>query len=189
MEDQGEHGVCASYFERPLWTTLPAIATIYADHVRAGTATFELDRSGRRRDAAADGTTSSLAACPIWSPCATSQIVGYAYAGPYRPRPAYRFTVEDSIYVRADCAGQGIGRALLDALIVACERADARQMIAVIGDSANASSIRLHAAAGFAHAGLLSTVGLEVRSLARRRADAARARSGRFPAGSVGEGS
>ncbi len=137
---------------------IPAIATLYADHVRAGTASFELDapdehEMGRRwHDVVARGL-------PYLVAVRDGRTVGYAYAGPHRPRPAYRFTVEDSIYVRADCAGQGIGRTLLDALIVACERVDARQMIAVIGDSANASSIRLHAAAGFTHAGLLSTVG------------------------------
>lgn len=86
-------------------------------------------------------------------------IVGYAYAGPYRLRPAYRFTVEDSIYVRAGREGQGIGRLLLDALIRACENTGARQMIAVIGDAANVSSVRLHEAAGFARAGLLTSVG------------------------------
>jgi L-amino acid N-acyltransferase YncA len=137
---------------------MPAVAALYADHVRAGTASFELDppdeheMSRRWHDVVAHGL-------PYLVAVRDGQTVGYAYAGPYRPRPAYRFTVEDSIYVRADWAGQGIGRALLDALIVACERADARQMIAVIGDSANASSIRLHAAAGFTHAGLLSSVG------------------------------
>jgi L-amino acid N-acyltransferase YncA len=137
---------------------IPAVAALYADHVRAGTASFELDppdeheMSRRWHDVVAHGL-------PYLVAVRDGQTVGYAYAGPYRPRPAYRFTVEDSIYVRADWAGQGIGRALLDALIVACERADARQMIAVIGDSANASSIRLHAAAGFTHAGLLSSVG------------------------------
>ena len=87
------------------------------------------------------------------------EVVGYAYAAPYRPRPAYRFTVEDSIYVRTDCAGMGIGRTLLGVLIDSCESAGARQMIAVIGDGANAASIRLHAAAGFTHAGTLATVG------------------------------
>lgn len=137
---------------------LPVITTLYADHVRAGTASFELDApdeeemTRRWKDIVACGL-------PYLVAVRGDLTVGYAYAGPYRPRPAYRFTVEDSIYVRADCAGQGIGRMLLDALIVACEHADMRQMIAVIGDSENAPSIRLHAAAGFTHTGLLSSVG------------------------------
>jgi L-amino acid N-acyltransferase YncA len=137
---------------------LPVITALYAGHVRAGTASFELDppdeaeMTRRWNDIVARGL-------PYLVAVRGDQTVGYAYAGPYRPRPAYRFTVEDSIYVRADCAGQGIGRMLLDALIAACKRTDMRQMIAVIGDSANAPSIRLHAAAGFVHAGLLSSVG------------------------------
>jgi L-amino acid N-acyltransferase YncA len=137
---------------------LPVITALYAGHVRAGTASFELDppdeaeMSRRWNDIVARGL-------PYLAAVRGDQTVGYAYAGPYRPRPAYRFTVEDSIYVRADCAGHGIGRMLLDALIASCKRANMRQMIAVIGDSANAPSIRLHAAAGFVHAGLLSSVG------------------------------
>jgi L-amino acid N-acyltransferase YncA len=137
---------------------MPVITALYADHVRAGSASFELDPpdeaelTRRWSDVVAHGL-------PYLVAVRDEHVVGYAYAGPYRPRPAYRFTVEDSIYIRPDCGGQGIGRMLLDAVIVACERVDLRQMIAVIGDSANAPSIRLHAAAGFTHAGLLSSVG------------------------------
>jgi L-amino acid N-acyltransferase YncA len=137
---------------------LPVITALYADHVRAGTASFELDppdeaeMTRRWNDVVVRGL-------PYLVAVRGDQTVGYAYAAPYRPRPAYRFTVEDSIYVRADCAGEGIGSNLLDALIAACERIDMRQMIAVIGDSANASSIRLHAAAGFTRTGLLVSVG------------------------------
>ena len=87
------------------------------------------------------------------------RVLGYAYAAPYRPRPAYRYTVEDSVYVCADSARRGIGAALLERLILASERAGARQMIAVIGDSANTASIHLHTAAGFAPAGILASVG------------------------------
>jgi phosphinothricin acetyltransferase len=89
------------------------------------------------------------------------RVVGYAYAAPYRTRPAYRYTLEDSIYIRRDAVGRGAGRALLDALIAACARAGYRQLIAVIGDSANTASIGLHAACGFKHAGLLQGVGLK----------------------------
>jgi L-amino acid N-acyltransferase YncA len=137
---------------------VPALTAIYADHVRTGTGTFELEppdeaEMGQRRD---DIVAHGL---PYLVAERDGLVVGYAYAGPYRLRPAYRFTVEDSIYVRAGCEGQGIGRLLLDTLISECESAGARQMIAVIGDAANVSSVRLHAAAGFARSGVLSSVG------------------------------
>lgn len=86
-------------------------------------------------------------------------MVGYAYAGPYRPRPAYRFTVEDSVYLDPTCQGQGIGRALLDALVDASRARGDRQMIAVVGDSANAASIRLHERCGFHIVGTFAAVG------------------------------
>jgi L-amino acid N-acyltransferase YncA len=90
---------------------------------------------------------------------AAPEVVGYAYAGPYRPRPAYRHTVENSVYVRPDHQGLGLGRRLLDALIAEAEARGFRQIVAVIGDSANAASIRLHEAAGFAMVGTLTSVG------------------------------
>ena len=136
----------------------PAIAAIYAPHVRGGTATFEIEppdaaeMERRWRDITARGLPYRVAV-------SQGEVIGYAYAAPYRPRPAYRFTVEDSIYVRRDVCGRGIGRALLSELIAASERAGARQMIAVIGDAANAASIRLHAALGFRHVGVLASVG------------------------------
>jgi L-amino acid N-acyltransferase YncA len=135
-----------------------AIVAIYAHHVRVGTATFEIDppdapeMTRRWRDVVDRGL-------PYLVATGAEEIVAFAYAGPYRPRPAYRFTVEDSIYVRADCAGQGIGSELLAALIAASQSAGARQMVAVIGDAANAASIQLHAAAGFEHSGVLRSVG------------------------------
>jgi L-amino acid N-acyltransferase YncA len=86
-------------------------------------------------------------------------VLGYAYAGTYRPRAAYRDTVENSIYLRPDVTGQGIGRRLLAALIEACEARDLRQMIAVVGDSSNLASIRLHQACGFRLIGVLEAVG------------------------------
>jgi len=85
--------------------------------------------------------------------------IGYAYAGPYRPRIGYRFTVEDSVYIHPDHLGQGAGRALLVELLTTCRSRGYRQMIAVIGDSANAASIRLHERLGFRHAGTLHAVG------------------------------
>lgn len=87
------------------------------------------------------------------------QVLGYAYANLFRQRPAYRFCVEDSIYLRPDATGHGIGRWLLAELIAQCEIRGARQMLAVIGDSANAGSIRLHRALGFGHTGLLKAAG------------------------------
>ena len=87
------------------------------------------------------------------------KIVGYAYAGAYRARPAYRFSVENSVYIDPDARRGGIGRKLLQALIVECERLGFRQMVAVIGDSANAASIGLHAACGFVLIGALPAIG------------------------------
>jgi len=135
-----------------------AIATIYAHHVRTGTATFEIEPP----DAAemerrwSDVTSRGL---PWLVAISSGEVIAYAYAGPYRPRPAYRFTVEDSIYVRGEACGKGIGRALLAELIDAAARAGARQMVAVIGDAANAASIGVHAALGFRHVGVLGSVG------------------------------
>ncbi len=88
-------------------------------------------------------------------------VVGYSYAAPYRARSAYRFAIEDSVYVERRVHGQGLGKALLSELIRRCERLELTQMIAVIGDSANAGSIGLHAALGFKHVGLLSAVGFK----------------------------
>jgi L-amino acid N-acyltransferase YncA len=136
----------------------PALATLYAPHVRAGTATFEIDPPDademlrRWRDVTKRGLPYLVAE-------AEGKIVGYAYAAPYRPRPAYRFTVEDSIYVDAEVQGRGVGRALLARLIDETARTGARQMIAVIGDSGNRASIGLHAALGFRHVGVLESVG------------------------------
>ena len=135
-----------------------ALAALYAPHVASGTATFELEppdaseMERRWRDVAGRGL-------PYLVAVSDSEVLGYAYAAPYRPRAAYRFTLEDSIYLRDDARGKGIGRALLTALIDACERFGARQMIAVIGDSGNAASIGVHAALGFRHVGVLGSVG------------------------------
>ncbi|HEX7272900.1 MAG TPA: GNAT family N-acetyltransferase [Casimicrobiaceae bacterium] len=137
---------------------LAAVTAIYALHVRTGTASFELqapdeaEMARRWRDVVEEGW-------PYLVAVSAGRVVGYAYAGVYRPRPAYRFTVEDSVYVESETRGRGIGRALLGALIDASETAGARQMIAVIGDSANAASIRLHASFGFRQVGLLQSVG------------------------------
>ena len=86
-------------------------------------------------------------------------VMGYAYAGPFRPRAAYRYTVEDSVYVAPDCMGQGVGKALLNAVIVDCETLGLRQMVAVIGDSGNAGSIGVHRSCGFEFKTAVDAVG------------------------------
>ncbi len=140
---------------------LVAIAAIYAHHVRHGLASFEdeppdADELGRRRAALLERGYPYIVAE------AGGAVVGYAYAGPYRPRPAYRHTVEDSVYVAPDAAGRGVGRALLEALIARCTALGYRQMVAVIGDSANAPSIGLHEALGYRRAGTLASVGFKL---------------------------
>ncbi len=138
---------------------LPAITAIYAEAVQTGTASFELTppdlEEMRRRHAAlvTGGHPYLVAASP------KGAVLGYAYAGPYRPRPAYRWTVEDSIYLAAAARGLGLGRALLGALIEAATAAGFRQMVAVIGDSGNQASIALHRAAGFHPVGTFAAVG------------------------------
>lgn len=137
---------------------LPAITAIYAHAVATGVASFELDppdlaEMARRRAAVLAGGYSHLVAeCD-------GVVGGYSYASAYRTRPAYRFSVENSVYVAPTMHGHGIGRALLAALIARCEAAGFRLMVAVIGDSGNAASIGLHKALGFSHAGLLPNVG------------------------------
>ena len=140
---------------------LPAIASLYAHHVLCGTASFEVaaptvdDMRRRHRDVCARGLPYFVASLADGG----AGLAGYAYATEYRSRVAYRHTVEDSVYVDPACVRRGAGRALLAAVIGACEALGYRQMIAVIGDSGNAASISLHAALGFRHAGVLSAVG------------------------------
>jgi L-amino acid N-acyltransferase YncA len=140
---------------------IAAITRIYAEAVTHGTASFELEPPGeaemaRRMRALTDNGFPYLAAE------SGGELAGYAYAGPYRARPAYRLTVEDSVYVAPQAQRRGIGRALLAALIEASETCGHRQMIAVIGDSTlQAASIGLHAALGFRHVGILQDVGFK----------------------------
>ena len=136
------------------------IAVIYAHHVRHGVASFEevppaADELARRR---ADVLDRGL---PYLVAELDGNVVGYAYASPYRARSAYRFSLEDSVYVDPACHRRGAGRALLGALIARCEAGPWRQMIAVIGDSANHASIGLHARLGFRPAGTLRSVGFK----------------------------
>ncbi len=139
---------------------IPAITRIYAHAVRCGTASFEIEppdeaEMARRQKLLLDGGYPYLVAE------AGGALLGYAYAGAYRPRPAYRFSVEDSIYLDPAAHGRGIGRRLLDALIAESERRGFRQMIAVIGDSAQTPSIALHRAAGFEMIGTIRNVGFK----------------------------
>jgi phosphinothricin acetyltransferase len=137
---------------------IPAIAAIYAHAVAHGTASFELEppdeaEMARRRSALIAGGYPYLVAE------GGGGLLGYAYAGAYRTRPAYRSTVEDSVYVAPAAHGQGVGRALLTALIAECEARDFRLMVAVIGDRGSSGSIKLHEALGFSHVGALEPVG------------------------------
>ena len=135
-----------------------ALAAIYGWHVLHGTGTFDLnppdagDMLLRRESVLAEGW-------PWFVAERGGEVVGFAYASPFRNRLAYRHCLEDSIYLRSDAQRQGVGRLLLAELIARCEALGARQMLAVIGDSANAGSIGLHRALGFVPVGLLVSVG------------------------------
>jgi L-amino acid N-acyltransferase YncA len=139
---------------------LAAITDIYAHAVRHGTASFEIDPPDQgemaRRFADLRGGGFPYLVAEI-----AGAVAGYAYAGPYRARPAYRFTVEDSIYVAVGAQRRGLGRALLERLIQEAAGCGFRQMIAVIGDSKQPASIALHAAAGFRMVGTLAAVGFK----------------------------
>lgn len=137
---------------------LPAIQAIYAQAVLEGTGTFEtevpgVDEMARRRQEVLGRSLPWLVAER------GGQVLGYAYANYFRPRLAYRFCVEDSIYLSPAAQGQGLGRLLLAELMARCEAAGARQMLAVIGDAANAGSVGVHTALGFQHTGVLKSAG------------------------------
>jgi L-amino acid N-acyltransferase YncA len=138
----------------------PAITRIYADAVRHGTASFEVEppdetEMARRQQALiANGYPYLVAE-------SAGTVAGYAYAGPYRARPAYRWTVEDSVYVGPEFHRRGLGTRLLARLIADAQAGGFRQMIAVIGDSAQTASIALHERAGFAHIGTMRAVGFK----------------------------
>jgi len=137
---------------------IPAITRIYAHSVAHGTASFELEppdeaEMARRMQALLSGKFPYLVAE------SDGKIAGYAYASLYRTRPAYRFTVEDSVYVAPDMHRRGIGKVLLEKLVEACTAMGFRQMIAVIGDSDQAASIGVHKACGFEPAGNLKNIG------------------------------
>jgi L-amino acid N-acyltransferase YncA len=140
---------------------LPAIQAIYRHHVLRGLASFEeeppdLEEMRRRH---ADITGRGL---PYLIAAEGADIVGFGYCAPYRARSAYRYTLEDSVYIREGHAGRGIGAALLGELIRLSEALGYRQLVAVIGDSANAASIALHARLGFVRAGTLRSTGFKL---------------------------
>lgn len=137
---------------------IPAITAIYAHHVLHGTGTFETtppteaDMSARRADVLAKGL-------PWLVVEDGGQVLGYAYCQWFKPRPAYRFSAEDSIYLAPQASGKGLGRELLAALAVQAEAAGVRKLIAVIGDSANAGSVGVHRTLGFTQVGILQSCG------------------------------
>lgn len=137
---------------------LAAITAIYAHHVLHGTGTFEIDPPGiqdmaaRRADVLARGLPWLVAE-------EDGRVAGFAYCNWFKPRPAYRYSAEDSIYVADHARGRGLGRLLLQALCTHAEAAGVRKLLAVIGDSANAGSIAVHRAAGFTEVGVMRSVG------------------------------
>lgn len=140
---------------------MEAIQRIYSVYVLGGLATFEeappsIEEMSRRRRTVID------AGLPYLVATNGEQITGFAYATAYRARPAYRYTIEDSVYVDSGLIRKGVGSALLSALIQRCEEGEWRQMIAVIGDSENAGSIALHKLHGFELIGILKRVGFKL---------------------------
>lgn len=139
---------------------LDAVQAIYAHHVRHGLASFEetppdlAEMERRFRDVTGKGLPYLVAELG-------GQVRGYAYAGRYRTRPAYRYSLEDTVYVEPGFEGRGLGTALLGALVTRCEGLGYRRMIAVIGDSANDASVGLHERLGFRKCGVIPSVGFK----------------------------
>ena len=137
---------------------LPAITAIYAHHVLHGTGSFETeppsvaDMSTRRADVLAKGLPYLVAE-------QDGKIAGFAYCNWFKPRPAYRYSVEDSVYLAPDLQRQGLGRALLTELLTRCEAAGIRKVMAIVGDSANAGSVGVHLALGFTQVGIIESCG------------------------------
>jgi phosphinothricin acetyltransferase len=137
---------------------IAAITAIYRHHVLHGTGTFEIDppteadMAARRADVLAKGL-------PYLVVEEAGQVLGFAYCNWFKPRPAYRFSAEDSIYMAADAHHKGLGKVLLAELCAQAERAGVRKLLAVIGDSANAGSIGVHRSVGFGHVGTVKSCG------------------------------
>lgn len=139
---------------------LPAVAAIYGPYVERSVVSFETTppdaATWRRRFDAVTGS-----GLPFLVADVEGAVVGYAYAGPWKEREAYRHTVENAVYLAPDARGRGVGRVLLDALLTACTEAGARQVIAVIADTGDPASVRLHARCGFREVGRLEGVGFK----------------------------
>lgn len=164
MDSQLAHpaGGCAARIvvDDALPQDMAAVQNIYAWHVLHGLATFEeqppcVEELERRRQ------TVLALGLPYLVAREGDAVVGYCYAGLYGTRSAFRYCLEDSIYVSQDALGRGIGRVLLQALVARCEQGPWRQMVAVIGHSGNSASIAVHAAQGFKHTGVLHAVGFK----------------------------
>lgn len=140
---------------------LPAVHEIYAPEVSGGTASFELEPPSLAQMAERLATIEALG-LPYLVAESEGRVAGFAYAGPYRPRAGYRYTVEDSVYVARWARERGIGRALLDAVIARATERGMRQMVAIIGDSAHIASVALHERAGFRMVGVLANVGFKL---------------------------
>jgi phosphinothricin acetyltransferase len=139
---------------------MAAVQRIYAHYVLGALATFE-ETPPTREEMIARRRKSVENGLPYLVAERNGETIGFAYAGLYHSRPAYRFTVEDSVYVAEDARGRGVGSALLGALIERCEQGPWRQILAVIGDSANAGSLRLHWRFGFETVGVMKSVGFK----------------------------
>lgn len=140
---------------------LPAITAIYAHHVLHGTGTFEEEPPGEAEMAARVARVQEAGCAWLVAVDEAGAVLGYGYFAPFRPRTAYRFTAEDSVYVRDDIRGQGVGKALVAQLLARAEAKGIRQMVAVIGDSENVGSIGLHISLGFRQVGVLKAVGMK----------------------------
>jgi len=140
---------------------LPAITAIYGHHVLHGTGTFEEEPPTEGEMAARVAKVQGQGCAWLVAEDEGGQVLGYGYFAPFRPRSAYRFTAEDSVYVRDDIRGQGVGKALVAELLARAEAMGIRQMIAVIGDSENVGSIGLHISLGFRQVGVLRAVGMK----------------------------
>ncbi|MGH7024936.1 MAG: GNAT family N-acetyltransferase [Caulobacteraceae bacterium] len=139
---------------------IPAVAAVYAHHVATGFGSFEQIAPGPADMARRVANVRALG-LPWRVAEESGEIAGYAYASSFRPRPGYRFTAEDSVYVAPTATGRGVGRALLGDVIERCQALGLRQLLAVIGDSGNAPSIGLHRALGFELIGVARNVGFK----------------------------
>ena len=138
---------------------IPAITAIYRHHVLHGTGTFEIDPPSEQDMIARRADVLSRGLPYLVAERDDGQIQGFSYANWFKPRPAYRFSAEDSIYVADSARGQGVGRLLLQALCAQAQAAGVRKLLAVIGDSGNAGSIGVHRAAGFSEIGIMRSMG------------------------------